>query len=192
VSVTREWILCDVMVQKKSPTWSDVKAKLAEFDRISLLGLVKDLYGVSKDNQAFLHARFGLGAEVLKPYKTRIDRWLSPDLLKNQSVSASKAKKAITDYKNAIGRPEGLAELMVFYCERASDFSNALGFADEAYFSALVKMFEQALKISITLENQQRHDLLDRLDDVRSISHNLGYGVGDEMNILLAEYKDDI
>jgi hypothetical protein len=74
VSVTREWILCDVMVQKKSPTWSDVKAKLAEFDRISLLGLVKDLYGVSKDNQAFLHARFGLGVDVLKPCKIRIDR----------------------------------------------------------------------------------------------------------------------
>jgi hypothetical protein len=135
---------------------------------------------------------FGLGADVLKPYKIRIDRWLSPDLLKNQSVSASKAKKAITDYKNAIGQPEGLAELMVFYCERASDFSNALGFADEAYFSALVKMFEQAFKISITLENEQRHDLLDRLDNVRSISHSLGYGVGDKMNILLAEYKDDI
>lgn len=31
----------------------------------------------------------------------------------------------------------------------------------------------------------------DRLDDVRSVSHNLGYGVGDEMNIILADYKDD-
>jgi hypothetical protein len=142
MSITREGILCNVIVQKKSPTWNDVKAKLAKFNRTSLLGLVKDLYGAGKDNQAFLHARFGLGADVLQPYKIRIDRWLSPDLLKNRNVSASKAKKAITDYKNAIGRPEGLAELMVFYCERASDFSNALGFADEAYFSALVKMFE--------------------------------------------------
>jgi hypothetical protein len=31
------------MVEKKSPTWSDVKAKLAEFDRTSLLGPVKEL-----------------------------------------------------------------------------------------------------------------------------------------------------
>ena len=53
-----------VAVQKKSPTWSDVKAKLADFDRASLQGLVKDLYGASKDNQAFLHARFGLGARA--------------------------------------------------------------------------------------------------------------------------------
>jgi hypothetical protein len=96
------------MVEKKSPTWSDVKARLAEFDRTSLLGLVKELYGASKDNQAFLHARFDLGADVLKPYKTRIDRWLSPDLLKNQNVSTSKAKSVITDYQKAIGRPKGL------------------------------------------------------------------------------------
>ena len=81
---------------------------------------------------------------------------------------------------------------LVFYCERASDFSNACGFADEASFNALVKMFEGALKISITLQNDLRDALFDRLDDVRGISHNFGYGVGDEMNILLAEYKDDI
>lgn len=178
-------------VKKNSSTWSDVRAKLADLDRTSLLGLVKDLYGASKANQAFMHARFGLGADVLKPYKAKIHRWLWPDVLKNQDVSASKAKKAIADYKKAIGRPEGLAELMVFYCERASDFSNAFGFADEAHFNALVNMFEQALKISATLQINQREVLLDRLDDVRSISHNFGYGVGDDMDRLLAEYKND-
>jgi hypothetical protein len=179
------------MVQKKAPSWSDVKAKLAEFDRTSLLGLVKNLYGASKDNQAFLHARFGLGADVLKPYKTKIDRWLSPDVLNNQNVSVSKAKNVITDYQNAIGRPEALAELMVFYCEHASDFSNGFGYEDEAYFNALVKMFQRALKISSTLQSDQRDALLERLDAVRRISHNFGYGVGDEMDILLAEHKDE-
>jgi hypothetical protein len=180
-----------VVVQNNSPTWSDVKAKLADFDRASLQGLVKDLYGVSKDNQAFLHARFGLGSDVLKPYKTRMDRWLWPDVLKNQDVSTSKAKRVIADYKKAIGQPGGLAELMVFYCERASGFSNAFGFADEAYFNALVKMFEQVLESLATLPTDQRDALLDRLGDVRIISHNFGYGVGDEMDTLLVEYKDD-
>jgi hypothetical protein len=52
-------------------------------------------------------------------------------------------------------------------------------------------MFYRALKISITLENDLRDALLDRLDKVRRVSHNIGYGVGDEMNILLAEHEDD-
>ena len=59
---------------KSTPSWSDVKTKLADFDRAGLMGLVQDLYAASKDNQAFLHARFGLGEDVLKPYKAAIDR----------------------------------------------------------------------------------------------------------------------
>jgi len=70
---------------KTSPTWSDVKTKLAEFDRPRLLEIVKDLYGASKENRAFLHSRFGLGGAVLAPYKAIIDRWLWPDVIQNQS-----------------------------------------------------------------------------------------------------------
>lgn len=177
--------------KKSSPSWSDVKAKLADFDRAGLLGLVQDLYAASKDNQAFLHARFGLGDDVLKPYKTTIERWLWPDVLKNQDTSVAKAKKAIADYKKAIGEPEGLAELMVFYCERAAGFSNDIGLQDEGYFDALVRMFEQALKVIAALPNTARQALLDRLDDVRRTCHNFGYGVGDDMDELLAEHGVD-
>lgn len=49
--------------KEKSPTWSDVKARLAEYDRTTLLGLVQSLYAASKDNQTFLHAPFGLGGD---------------------------------------------------------------------------------------------------------------------------------
>ena len=62
------------------PSWTDVKAKLASFDRLGLLGLIQDLYAAHKDNQAFLHTRFGLGADVLHPYKETLDRWLWPDV----------------------------------------------------------------------------------------------------------------
>jgi len=177
--------------KKSAPSWSDVKAKLADFDRAGLIGLVQDLYAASKDNQAFLHARFGLGDDVLKPYKITIDRWLWPDVFKNQDTSVAKAKKAIADYKKAVGQPDGLAELMVFYCERAAGFSNDIGLQDEGYFDALVRMFEQALKTIAALPDTARPALLDRLDDVRRTCHNVGYGVGDDMDELLAEHGVD-
>jgi hypothetical protein len=53
--------------KKNTPSWSDVKTKVVDFDRARLIGLVQDLYAASKDNQAFLHARFALGDDVLKP-----------------------------------------------------------------------------------------------------------------------------
>jgi hypothetical protein len=111
---------------KSQPTWTDVKAKLEGLDRAGLLGLIQSLYSAHKDNQTFLHARFSLGEDVLEPYKKTIDRWLWPDLFRKQDTSVFQAKRAISDYKKAVGDPEGLTELMVFYCERPLDSAATL------------------------------------------------------------------
>jgi len=170
------------------PTWTNVKAELAAFDRQGLLGLIQDLYAAHKDNQTFLHTRFGLGEDVLKPYKETLDRWLWPDVLRNQDTSVVKAKQAISSYRKAVGEPAGLAELMVFYCECAAGFCNDVGYQDDGYFNALVLMFEQALKVIAQLSARDGNDLTARLDRVRVISHNFGYGVGDDMDSLLAKF----
>jgi len=173
---------------RSKPTWTDVKAKLAGLDRINLIGLVQDLYAAHKDNQTFLHTRFGLGDDVLKPYKETLERWLWPDVLRNQDISIAKAKQAISSYRKAIGEPAGLVELMLSYCENAVGFSMDVGYQDEGYFDALFNMFEQALKVTRELPAGDRDALIARLDRVRTISHNFGYGVGDDMDDLLADY----
>jgi hypothetical protein len=81
-----------------------VRAALLQFDRAGLLGLMQDLYNARKDNHAFLHARLGLRHDQLQPFKASISNWICPDLTKNRPISVSKAKKAIADYKKAIGR----------------------------------------------------------------------------------------
>jgi hypothetical protein len=177
---------------ESKPTWTDVKAKLASFDRPGLLVLIHDLYSAHPDNQAFLHARFALGEDVLEPYKETLDRWLSPDVLRNQNTSVVKAKNAISSYRKAVGEPAGLAELMVFYCECAAGFCRDVGYQDDSYFDALVRMFEQALKVITQLPAGHRNAPIVRLDRVRIISHDFGYGVGDDMDSLLAKYGREV
>ena len=171
---------------KTTPSWSDVKTRLADFDRAGLLGLVQDLYAASKDNKTFLHARFGLGDDPLKPYKDAITQWINPpDYRKPQSVA--KAKKAISDYKKALGQPEGLAELTVFYCEEVFDFLAGCGMDDEGFYDALVRMFEQALKYVLALPAVQQVAFLARLDRVRQLGQDVGWGVGDDFEHFWAE-----
>jgi hypothetical protein len=129
-----------------------------------------------------------LGQDVLAPYKEALDRWLWPDVLRNQDTSVVRAKQAISSYRKAVGDPAGLAELMVFYCERAAGFCSDIGYQDDAYLDALVSTFEQALKTIGRLSANDRNALIARLDRVRVISHNFGYGVGDDMDSLLAQY----
>jgi hypothetical protein len=178
-------------MKKTTPSWSDLKPKFADFDRAALLSLVQALYSASKDNQAFLHTRFAVGGDVLKPYKETISRWICPDVTRNQMWSVSKAKKAIADYKKALGQPEGLAELSTFYCEEAFALMDYCGVDDEGFFDALVRMLEQALKYATALPKEQRDPFLLRLKIICHKGRDIGWGVGDDFGDLFAQYGAD-
>ena len=168
--------------RKSQPAWGDLKRALAGFDRAGLLGLVQDLYALNKTNRSFLHTRFALDADTLASYKQRIHNALFPDW--NKPVRIAEAKKAISEYRKAIGRPEGLLDPHVFWCETASGFSMEYGYADEGYFDALIRQFEAAIRSLTTVNGATRRAAVDRLVGVRDRT-DVGYGVRDEMNALL-------
>jgi len=173
---------------KSKPTWADVKTSLASFERPALLGLLQDLYTADEGNRAFLHARFGLGEDPLQPYKKTVGRWLWPNVFRGQQTSVSRAKRAITKYQKALGDPVGLAELLVFYCERATGFCQDVDHRDPAYLEALVRVFEQALQATASLTTNFQSRFLTRLEHVRRIGRQLGNGVGENMDVLLSEF----
>ena len=121
---------------------------------------------------------------MLAPYKAIIERWAWPDIDRNQDYSVAKAKKPIADYRKAIGRPEGLAELTVFYCEQAIGFSNEVGLDDGGYYDAFCGMFEQALNTVMALAEAERQPLVDRLEEVRLSGQGIGWDVEDDLNAL--------
>ena len=186
-----EGLVAVVRGKNTSPTWNDIKIALMDFDRAGLRGLVQDLYAASKDNQAFLHARLGLGHDQLQPFKANISRWISPDLMKGQPISVSKAKKAIGDYKKAIGRPDGMAELSIFYCEEAFAFLESCSMDDEKYFAALIRMYGQSLEIVSSLPRAERNIYLERLDRLRSRGRDVGWAVEEEFNSLWYDAVDE-
>jgi hypothetical protein len=178
------------MAKPREPTWNNLKTELAELDRAGLLGLLKDLHALRPENRAFLAARFGVGSDPLTPFKKVISCWINPDLMKGQDVSVSKAKKAITDYRKAVGRPEGMAELSIFYCEEAARLIGECGMDDETFYSALVRMFEQGLVQVIELPKTERDPMLKRLDAVRASLRDIGWGVSDALNEIWYERVD--
>src|SRR5215469_8926647 len=104
--------------------------------------------------------------------------------MKNQTVSVSRAKKAIADYKKAIGRPEGLAELAIFYCEEAFSFVEACSFESEKYFVALIRMYDRPVNCVLSLPLAEQRAYVERLGKLRSRAKHVGWGVEDELNDL--------
>ena len=50
------------------------------------------------------------------------------------------------------------------------------------------RTFEQALKLANALSAERRTNIVGRLDRVRVISHEFGYGVRDDMDFLVSKY----
>jgi hypothetical protein len=73
--------------QKKTVTWTQVRAKVSQLDRALLIDLVRDLYAAHKENRTFLHSRFAMEDDSLEAYKTTIARWMWPDPFSRQSVA---------------------------------------------------------------------------------------------------------
>jgi hypothetical protein len=88
--------------------------------------------------------------------------------------------------KSQAGWTDVKAKLASF--DRKGLHSSDLGYQDESYFDALVRMFNQAVATANRLPVGSRDALIVRLDRVRSTSHELGYGVGDDMDSILARY----
>ena len=169
------------------PTWSDVKSALANLDQKQLLALLSDLYRYSRDNQAFLRARFGIGVDPLAPYKETIEECMYPDVFKDKPIQISKAKRAISSYTKAAGDPVGEAELMVFFVECGNRFTLEYGDIDEGFYDALNRMYQRSIKKVLRLPEEHRRKFQDRLKDIMESSSGIGWGYHD---MLCDDYYD--
>jgi hypothetical protein len=102
-----------------------------------------------------------------------------------------KSQEGNCGLQEAIGRPEGLAELSIFYCEEAIGFLESRGMEDESYFAALIRMYEQSLNFVSSLPPAERSTYLDRLDELRSRGKNFGWVVEEEFNRLWYDAVDE-
>jgi hypothetical protein len=173
---------------KTKPTWIDIKNKLADFDRVGLQLLVADLYAFHKDNQTFLHARFGLGENPLVAYKQRIKAALAPDVTRkrNATISIATGKKAISEYNKAIGDPLGVFELRLFWCETAVKFCMDYGYSDIGYLDALALQYSEACKVLSALNEPLLESSIERLTNIRDDAQ-MGYGIWDYMAEVLGD-----
>ncbi|MEI6705053.1 MAG: hypothetical protein WCL71_16205 [Deltaproteobacteria bacterium] len=176
-----------VKSHKKKPSWSDVKSAIAKLERQALIGLISDLYAYSTPNKNFLHARFSLGSDSLKPYKKIIEDALYPDVMSNDPIEIATAKKAVSDYCKAVGDPKGMLELMVYFVECGASFSLDVGYGDEYFFAALERMYEKAIKLLLTLDEETIDDFYDRFEDLVTSTSDIGWGFHDTLGEIFYE-----
>jgi len=173
--------------EKGSVSWKDVKQILSNKSHDELLKLISDFYSLSKENKNFIHVRFSVTEDPLKPYKDIIEESIYPDVYKNKPIKLSIGRKAISDYKKAIGSPLGVLELMVFYIECGNQLTVDYGDIDEQFYSSLESMFDKVVQILKT-SNQDTIDMfIPRLKTIVNKANGIGWGYYDYISDVLEE-----
>ena len=170
----------------KNIPWGKVKEVLVDKDSKELLLLVKDLYSLNKDNKTFIQTKYSL-IDSIKPYKDIIEQSLYPDPIKNDPINLSNGRKAISRYKKAVGDPNGVLELMVYYVECGNQLTVDYGDIDEKFYNSLESMFIDVLKILMESKQETIDKYLPRLRNLVGKAKGIGWGYYDNMSDYLFE-----
>jgi hypothetical protein len=178
------------------PTWRRVKKAVSELRDGQLTDLVRDLYRLSDENAAFLHARLLHDVELvqtLEPYKQRIQKAVSPRKPWKQYVRLSEGRKAISDYKKANGNVRDLLALMSYYVQCGNDFTLEFGDIDEAFYDSLCSMVEQIKDLLLAEQSSELalEFLLLLEHEFQRIDGQIGWGYPDQVGDQVEELRQN-
>lgn len=162
-------------------TWSTVKSAASKLSQQELLGLVGELYRLSRQSKDFLHARFGDQSVAMEEYKSIITEYLYPDVSRDRPLQVAKAKQAVADFCKATADPVAHAELMVFFVEQGNAFTLDYGDIDAGFYSALLKMARRAVEVISRVPLELQECFRERLAEVVRSSSGIGWGYHDEL-----------
>jgi hypothetical protein len=172
--------------QQSSPSWSQVKAKLAGFSQQELLDIIRDLYKLNPDNKVFLssHLQIGDTRDLSEPYRRIIRKVFNPDR-GFPSLNLKAARKALNDFKKANADPGAVADLMVYYVEQGVQCTLQYGDIHEGFYSGLESVYSDAIAlITKTGDAEIIAEFYPRLEQIVWDTSPVGWGFHD--------YLDDI
>ena len=178
-----------------NPYRPPIKGSLKGKSPGELLGLVKDLYGLSDDNRNFLEARVKPDPKALKKYKAIISDAIYPDFCNDRHarIDFVRARKAISDFGKASDDPESLLELMIHYIEVGTQQTQDVCIDYGGYYTSMESMFGRVVKHLHGKNGNLADKFLPRLKKIVKNSGNAGYGYEDTLTDLLEEaFGEDV
>jgi hypothetical protein len=131
-------------------------------------------------------------ADVLRPYKETIARYASPAEPWKNPVKPSLARKAIADYRKAVGDPENLTELMLFYVECGVGHILDWDDYDDAMQNSIVRVFTDGMEMLDRCEKDVAGKLLSRFEAVVQSTADMNWGFYEALRDAFEMYAPDV
>lgn len=177
----------------KPPPWSQLKNRLAAWEKPALIELIHQLYQMNADNKVFLTSRL---TEVdvtalAEPYRKVIQETFNPKR-GFPSLNLRSARKAVNDFKKACNDPAAVADLMIFYVEQGVACTNNYGDIHESFYNSLESVYAEAIKVIKSGDPELVEHFRPRMGRIVTNTSSIGWGFHDELSALYEEeYPSD-
>ena len=159
---------------------SDIKKQLKTYDQKMLIQLITELYKLNPEVQQYMAIEIN-GDDAVRISLDNAKKEIINEFFPNKGhgkMRLSAAKKAISDFKKLSNDYVRLVDLMLYYVEIGTRFTNTYGDIDSRFYSSMGSMFDQVSQACD--ENEELFTTFaDRLEAVVSESEGIGWGYSD-------------
>lgn len=160
-------------------TISELKKHLKALSPQELVNLICQRYKKDNKNKQILTALFvgdEYAQELLADYKQKMRGMF---FAARGFIPLSSIKMLITDYKKITDNPLWTTDLMLYYVERGTDFTNDYGDIDEPFYNSLCSVFGNVVENINKSANAEIYlHLKTRLQKLVSETQHIGWGYG--------------
>jgi hypothetical protein len=177
---------------------TELKKALVNLERKDIERLICDLYKSNNLAESIISS-YLLGdkyqAQLLDEYKEKMDSVYFPDNL-SKGFSQRAAKNLISEYKKISANPQYILDLMLYYVECGTGFTNTYGDIDMRFYNSLLGVFDDFI-MQIEKHPDEKMYLVfrERLLVLTYEVRNIGWGYGDyiieEVSRLEHEYMEE-
>ncbi len=173
---------------------TELKQRLENMTQSELVALVMELTRLNKNNQAYLEAKLARPSEIPKAaeyYKKIIRNEFFPARGFGK-LRLRKVKRAISDFKKATGNTQAVLDLMVYYVENGTRFTNEYGDIDERFYMSMESMFKDVIDTLNRIGDTKLTDTFrPRLEGIVDDAEGIGWGYYDSLSDMLDELEGE-
>lgn len=164
---------------------TDVKKYLKGLDQKELTAMIMEFYKANKSVQDYFAIKI-LGEtavqELFEKAQVEINNEFFP-AKGHGKMRLSVAKKAISDFKKQTGDIVKTTDLMLYYVEIGTEFTNTYGDIDMPFYNSLLSVFQKVVE-TCEEDEQLYTQFSKRLYDVVEESDGVGWGYHDGLEQL--------
>ncbi len=164
-------------------TLSELKKELKQFEQKELIQLIADLYKLNEDVKHYLSNRF-IGEEAISSLYEMTKKKIKNEFFPERGfgkMRLKEAKNAIANFKKLTGEYEKTVDLMLYFVEVGTQFTNTYGDIDAPFYNSMISMYGN-VTTACDKDEALFRTFEERLYTIVEESEGIGWGYHDSIS----------